>query len=312
MENIEAFRECYDRWASWIGLIQDNIPRNTIWYQCTEMMNNEFMFQALFLAGNKATSQANFHDYLAANTPLYKHLLEGYLSFQYLAIRRLTEKITLNHERQFRGVISIVRLLDDMEKHTAVITREAFVCVKDLPYNYREVLELEKAEAMAKMQHQVEGRIWLEKPSIGAESLQRHITFDRLSGTTEDKRQPTDIIMLDYWQQYRRALKESGLDQVKKYVDKYLAHAADEPSLTKLDDEDKKQSMHHIHKTQRCLITQLQRLTTDFYGTQLAMLPTDGEAQLLYNFDKPFVSKEVVTKTREELYQKIKDYLSLI
>lgn len=290
---------------------QGNIPKNTIWHQCTEMMNNEFMFQALFLAGRKAAAQPDFHSYLAANAPLYRYLLDGYLSFQYLAIRRLTDHYDpAKDKKQVKGVSSLSRLIDDMAAHSPLITRNAFVCVDGLPYDYTEALEREKAEALAAIRQHSEGDGWLGEPGIGAKSLQRHVVFDRLSGVAEDHRQPTDTIAPDYWQQCRDALAEPELSRIKNFVDKYLAHAADESSRATLDDEDKKQSMQRIHHAQQCLIDLVQRLTFDFYGTHFAMVPTDGEAQLLYNFAKPFVSAEIAAETYQELRQKVKDRLS--
>lgn len=313
METITTFQQCYERWAEWIGVKQGSIPKNTIWHQCTEMMNNEFMFQALFLAGRKAANQTDFHSYLAANAPLYRYLLDGYLSFQYLAIRRLTDSYDpVKDKKQVKGVASLFRLIDDMEAHSALITREAFVCVDALPYDYTEAVERENEEALAAIREHSEGNGWLGEPGIGAKSQQRHGVFDRLSGVTEDHRQPTDTIAPDYWQQCRNALAEPELTRIKNFVDKYLAHAADAPSIATLDDEDKKQSMQRIHHAQHCLIDLVQRLTFDFYGTHFAMVPTDGEAQLLYNFAKPFVSAEIAAETYQELCQKVEDRLSTL
>jgi hypothetical protein len=307
MENIAAFRACYERWAGWIGVKQGNIPKNTIWHQCTEMMNNEFMFQALFLSGKKAAAQPDFHSYLAANAPLYRYLLDGYLSSQYLAIRRLIDHYDpMMDRKQIKGVASLKRLIDDMYAHSSLITREAFVCVNGLPYEYTKVLEREKEALPAILLHP-EGGVWLEEPDISVKSLQRHRVFDRLSGVAEDNRQPINTIAPDYWQQCHDALNEPELSQIKNYADKYLAHAADEPSIATLGEADKEQPMQRIHNAQQCLIELVQRLTFDFYGTHFAMAPTNGEAQLLYNFAKPFVSAEIAAETYEELRQKMQD-----
>jgi hypothetical protein len=309
MENIAAFRECYERWAGWIGVNQ--ITKNSIWHQCTEMMNNEFMFQALFLAGRKAAAQPDFHSYLSANSPLYRYLLDGYLSFQYTAIRRLTDHYDrLKDKNQVKGVVSLSRLINDMEEHSVCITREVFVCVDGLPYDYTESLKKEHEEAIAVNLEHPNGGVWLGATGVGAKSAQRHSVFDRLSGVSEDHRQPTDTITLDYWQQYRDALTEPELSRIKNFVDKFLAHAADESSRATLGEEDKGQSMQRIHNAQRCLIDLVQRLTLDFYDTQLEIVPTDGEAQLLYNFDKPFVSAQIAEETYQELHQKVKERLS--
>ncbi|MCB0582307.1 MAG: hypothetical protein KDD10_23715 [Phaeodactylibacter sp.] len=312
MENIAAFRECHERWAGWIGASQEKMPKNTIWRQCTEMMNNEFMFQALLLAGKKAASLPDFHSYLAANSPLYRYLLDGYLSFQYLAIRRLMDRYEpARDKKQAKGVASLYRLLNDMEAHSELIAREAFVCVDGLPYDYTEALESERTKALEAFWEHSEGEAWLGEPGIGTKSRQRHLVFDRLSGVAEDHRQPTDTIAPAYWQQYRDALAEPELSRIKNFVDKYLAHAADEQSIATLDDEDKKQSMQRIHHAQHCLISLVQRLALDFYGTRMVMVPTDGEAQLLCNFSKPFVSSEIAAETFEELRHKVQERFRL-
>jgi hypothetical protein len=310
METLSTFRECYNRWAGWIGFETANIPKNSIWHQCTEIMNNEFMFQALYLTGREAANQPDFHSYLAANGVLYRYLLNGYLSFQYLAIRRLIESSPKDAEKKFRGVISIRRLLDDMKNNSIFITRETFVCVDGLPYDYSEELQREEDEALAADCEYSIWAGWQKEPGIGTKSKQRHRIFDRLSGIDEDYRQPTDSIAPDYWQQFYTELGETKLRRIKNYVDKYLAHAADPESIATLDDEDKNQSIQYIQSVQNCLFGIVQRLTFDFYGASYAMAPTDGENQLLYNFSKPFVSAEVVAQTNKELQQKIRDRLA--
>lgn len=307
MNDYSEFRQCYQKWASWIGCEKDEIYKNTIWHQFTEMMNNEFMFQALLLAGKKMAIQSHFHSFLAANRPLYRYLLDGYLSFQYLAIRRLIDMNPLKDPQNKKGVSSISRLLSNMKENTLFITREAFVCVDGLPYDYGALLEQERTEQIEKMMQQQEKAVWSEEIGIGGKSAHRHIMFDRLSGVTRyQDRKPKDMVSQIYWQTCDDLLNDPVFKQIKNFVDKYLAHAADEPSQSTLEANDKLISMDRIHKAQQRLISLVQQLTLDFYDRRYAMVPIFGEGALLYNFSQPFVSESIAGEVYQEIQEMMK------
>ena len=165
MDDITAFRECYQRWANWIGFDKERVYKNTIWHQCTEMMNNEFVFQALSMAREKSSRQPDFHSFLSANEALYRYIREGYLGFQYLAIRRLIDPSSKDPKK---GVTSIKRLIEDMKQHENLITRESFVCVDGLPYDFEQILAQEQADELARIMEIEErsGAIWVNKESV--------------------------------------------------------------------------------------------------------------------------------------------------
>lgn len=309
MDHIALFRECYERWAGWIGLDGDQLQKNTIWHQCTEMMNNEFIFQALFLAGRRAALQPDFSSFLAANRPLYRYLLDGYLSYQYLAIRRLTDPTSKRDDELLRGVMSVRRLLDDMKQHAASITREAFVCVNGLPYAYEALLVREKEAWLARVMESP-GPVWGGEGGAGAQSAHRHLMFDHLSGVLPEQRKPTDTVSPTYWKRCRKMLNEPDLTRIRRFVNKYIAHPADVPSLATLDEEDKKLSMKRIHNAQGVLIALVQQLTSDFYYAKLPMISVYGEAELVHNFSQPFVSEEIAREVYKEIQQRVQERLS--
>ncbi len=297
MEPFSEFLECYKRWAGWIGFDQAQIRKNTIWHQCTEMMNNEFMFRALFLAGKKVSGQPDYNTYLAANAPLYRHLLQGYLGFQYLAIRRLTDK---GSRAPGKGVTSLWRLLSDMKDNEELITRKAFVCAVGLPYDFEALLEEERALLRSRMMKEKDGIIWGES-GLGAKSAERHLMFDRLSRVVESDRKPDDRVAPEFWQECEILLEQPALKQIKNFVDKFLAHAADEHSQATLEEEDKLLSQSRIHAVQESLITLIHRLTLGFYGEHYAMIPVFSAGQILYNFSQPFAPEAIAREVYEEL-----------
>lgn len=308
MDNFTIFREYRQRWAGWIGVTADSkIRKNTIWHQCTEMMNNEFMFQALSLAGKKAASHPDFLSFFAANGPLNRYLTDGYFGFQYLAIRRLTDITRPSDEERLRGVASIRRLLDDMQANSPIITREAFVCFDGAPYDYGDILAREEEEWLAKVREAERG-VW-GGSTDAQHSAQRHVVFDRLSGVSPNSRQPVDCISREYWTRCREALSKPELASIKNFVDKFLAHAADEDSLGTIDDQDKVLSREKIHKAQQSLIGLVQQLTSDFYTTTFAMVPTHAEEKLIFNFSKPFVSADIEGEVYQALQQQKEEML---
>lgn len=302
MDHIAAFKECYDRWSGWLGLGHENIPKNSIWYQLTEMMNNELIFQALLISGKKAKANTEFSYFLASNKPLYKYLLEGYLSFQYLAIRRLIEKYDPKSDKvEKKGVFSLCRLVEDMKNNNSKITREAFVCVYGLPYDYERLSKYEPMEPF----HVRDKNEPNDVNGNSVKSEQRHLFFDRLSGVTIANRQPTDTIQLDYWEKCQENLNNEVFNRIKNFVNKYLAHAADSKSVAYLTEDDKIRSIQRIHEAQALLIGLFTKIVEDLYLTSTLIIPTYSEAQVLYNFDKPFVSKDIINQVYDELQKLI-------
>ncbi len=268
-------------------------------------MNNEFMFQACFLAFKKVASQPNHKSYLADNQVFYRYILDGYLAFQYLAIRRLTDSSKNGNKKT--GVTSLVRLFNEMKNQ--LITRKAFVSVDDLPYDYSDLLAKEKHDQLAKMMQMPNGG-WLDESGPGAQSAKRHKMFDRLSGVSEQNRGAEDTVSQAYWDECQKLLEDPSIIHIKNVVNKYLAHAADEESEDTLELDDKKFSMGNIHRAQLSLITLVQKLTLDFYDYQFAMVPVWGKEQMVYNFSKPYVPEGIETEILEELDSMLEKQLS--
>jgi len=264
------------------------------------------MFQALQLAGEKTASHREFQSFLAANLPLYRYLLEGYLGFQYLAIRRLTDATSKNDEEKLRGTVSIHRLLFDMAAHSEYITREIFVSFDGLPYEYEEILAQNEEEWLDKIIQ--EGSAWSEEPAA-ARAAQRHEMFDQLSGVPRESRKRKDLINKDFWKDCKKALNKPELTSIKYFTNKFLAHAADEASIGTLRDQDKMWSIEKIHEAQKILRKSITQLSMYFFDIELLITPVYGKDELTFNFSKPFIPEEIETEVHQELQRQMDDFI---
>lgn len=124
---------------------------------------------------------------------------KGFVAHQALAIRRLTEQFD---GPKGRAVVSLPKLISDIESHSSLITRENFVCADGWPYESAEDWRVSK----------------------------RHLTFDSLSEVPANARTREDLISASTFAKCRARLKSS--DKFRSYANKYLAHAADPSTRT--------------------------------------------------------------------------------
>lgn len=304
-ERLYRFRERFQCWSKWIG--QNEIRKNTIKYQFVEIWNNEFSFQALNLVGEKTVAQTNISDFLAHNRAVSKFIIEGYLGFQYLAIRRLID-INKKTDNSKKGVKSIRRLLDDMKAHADLITREVFVCYDGLPYDYETEIKQQQEEWLAKLDIIEGSGVW-SKSSNEDISMGRHSIFDRLSGANPGNRKRTDSIRQIYWEDLDKELTTPEINNIKNFTDKFIAHAADDDSVGTLEHEDKIYSIQKIRAAQDSLTKVFKQLTSDFWNSSLAMTPTYSASDLVVNFSKPFAPPEIITEVKEQIKTRMNSLL---
>ena len=144
-----------------------------------------------------------------SDLPVLGHLLEsGYFSTQILAVRRLIDRGDDAH--------SVIRIIADLEKNRARITREAFVTFDATPYEPPPLVithpGLQEADSPF---------------SLGMRSRRRHELFDRLSHVDPSQRSPTDVINPLIFKRLRDWLIASGGEDLRAISTAYLAHALD-------------------------------------------------------------------------------------
>lgn len=209
---VVRYREQRNTWLHWL----DEDSEHAISRQLGFMIHNDIAVRVL----SKARQYAENGAPSAARNPLLWQLLyQGYVTAQTLSIRRLCDKRS--------DVISLHRLVKSLQDHSALLTREVYVCHAGLPYDPNNVGNYCGSPTR-----------FCPDPALSASiaSSERHKVFDRLAGTrlpTERKR--SDIIHSSVFAKLVDWFGTGVVDKIIKLSHKFIAHAADENSRKSFD-----------------------------------------------------------------------------
>ena len=124
-----------------------------------------------------------------------------------------------------RGVISLRRLLKEIEDSREVMTREVYVAYDGLPYDW----ELSYQCFLETTLRTPGGVSTGALPTTGPEAWKAaeivHGNFDGLSGVDPANRARGDLVERKWFEYLENKL--AACDDTRKYVDKFVAHAAD-------------------------------------------------------------------------------------
>jgi hypothetical protein len=210
---LESYRGKRHLWLSWI----DTDEHHAIWRVLSSMVWTDVSFRVLtHFAVNDENNGLN-------NSLLAEALLDGHVATQVLAIRRLMDDGN-------SGIISLRRLVKDLKRNFAKLTRENYVCFDGLPYDYEAVQQKE-------MQRAGKGIFWGETSGPGAHGSSRmaHEQFDKLAGIDPAKRRREDRLPAFLLTTIERWLDDSGADELAKWSHAFLAHAGGPESRKRTD-----------------------------------------------------------------------------
>ena len=270
VHDIEKLRVFRDRRAQWIAWLDDRDP-HSIWKQIGTMHWDAVLFRTindLRRAANERPTAA-----IGFNQPVIRLFDAGFVATQALAIRRLTDPPGRDPDK---GVVSVRRLLQDIRDNLSCITREGYVCHDGIPY--------ERAPADVPAHGG-----WVSEAS--AAPRLRHEAFYVFAKTTSPgTRSRSDVLPVDWLDQLSSRL--SVCDDVRIYVDKFIAHAADRSSREDLDDRQTGITLDQLKKCHRAIY----RVAAFIYGPLLqegsyGAMPVSQYDQL-ENLDKSWVGPE--------------------
>jgi hypothetical protein len=204
---LERYRDKRRLWVSWISTDE----HHAIWTVLSSMVWTDVAFKTLthFAVGDEANALNNHL--------MVEALFDGHVATQVLAIRRLVDG-------RNSDIISLRKLIKDLRRNFALLTRENYVCFDGLPYDYEAVRHarfMENAGSWGK------GGIWVptEGPQGDATSELAHRQFDQLAGIEPAKRSREDRLPAILLTTVEKWLDDSGADDLAKWSHAYLAHA---------------------------------------------------------------------------------------
>ena len=235
------------------------------------------------------------------NEPLHSFINQSFFKTQLLSIRRLTDKRS--------DVYSLRRLIKDIKKNSALLTRKNILDAYNLPYDYEKAMEYLRQNTPKIKKGNAQVQTFIGKDIDEVEfSKDIHRRIDSITGITADKRSPDDLIPNDILKQFDDKL--ASIEELCKYVDKFIAHAATPDSRKAIPDEIK-EALGKILNAHKIICE-----TASFIGNNLlfcgfgVFLPGPRYGQfdqfdIFEYLNERIASKETIEKLREfwEKYQ---------
>jgi len=228
------------------------------------------------------------------NGPVIRLFDAGFLTTQAITIRRLTEKPKSDPQW---AVISLRSILKDIKKNANLITRENYVCYDGLPYDH-EAAHRQWLSTLPRDSGGVHvGWLSTNGPNAWHVSELVHKNFDKLSGVEPENRKRTDIIRADVF-----AFLESQIEtckDIKKYVDKFIAHASAPETRIGLPDDQQGITLDRLNAYHKTIYQVAGFISSQLlYESNLGGLPVP-QFDHLANLDKSWTTPQNLNRARQ-------------
>ena len=285
MDNLKAkIRE----WEEWLAGDDANSIRNQIW----NMISGFAVFQSI----NECRKHAPKNDKgeVELNGPVHRFIDRCFFETQAIAIRRLLDRGPSSGKK---SVTSLYVLIDDMQKHCHLLTRGTIIDAHGYPYDYENEARRITNETFAdrgsgvQMMGQDYGNCKLSEFA--------HKRIDSLAGVQASYRSRNDAIKTQVFDWLKGRL--SGCEEIKNFVDKFLAHPASPESRAFLEPNESDVTLRRItnaHETicQTAMFISQMGILSEGNGV-VAVLPS-VQYDYFEHIDKPWATRDTVDRLR--------------
>lgn len=156
---------------------------------------------------------------MGINEAVFNLLKEGFFRDQATAIRRITDP---QDPLPYRKIVSLLSIVEDMEQHSGLFTRENYVSHNGIPYDYHPMkMNFLRTSRGA-------GSLPTKGPKAWTTSELLHKKFDKFSGRrSPNRRARKDLIKIKWFQKIMRRLTYSkDIKEVRIFTNKFIAHSA--------------------------------------------------------------------------------------
>jgi hypothetical protein len=279
---FEQFRKKRLEWLSWLN----GDDSHSIWKQVSALLWDYVLFLTLNDLRNDA-SQTHAEG-VGFNGPVLRLLDAGFVATQATGIRRLADSRN--------DVISLKRLVDDMERNRCLVTRESYLACHRLPYDFAKVKgEHFKNLAATQRGNFCEG-LETKGPNAWVEAERAHDRFDELSKTS-GARLRTDTVSIECIISLKSKIERCR--DVWTFATKFIAHAADPSSRSGLSKSQKGVTLDQLSACHKALSQ-----VAAFIGGRLlqdtvcASVPAP-QFDPLENLDKRWIASGSADKARD-------------
>jgi hypothetical protein len=294
-------QEFKERWAKWCKCF-DNNEVNSINSQITRMLWD-------YAIWNLINDSRQYIEKASDGTPLANGVLHNsinkwFFETQMTAIRRLIDEYGIEGKK---GVYSLMSVLNDMIKNAKYLTRENIFELRNLQYDYAPLIE---AESKWMNEQITSGAYAYHIPAklCYEPCADLHKLIDILSRTSEEKREKSDTIDVNFLNRLKEDLSQQ-CGKFKNIVDKHYAHAATEESRNIINANDLKVTLQEYKKAHELICKCASFIQGLLMGRSTHFLPIPHPSLFLY-WDKPIfegknpeILREIWKKYEEEARQ---------
>lgn len=224
-DRLRLFREKRSDWIAWLS----GSDAHTLWRQIHLLLWDYVLFSTVNDIRRHVAD--NPSEGVGFNSSVLRLFDTGFMTAQVIAIRRLSDQQPRDPSR---GVISLRRLINEIRSSRELMTREVYVSYDGLPYDPSVVqaawirTQVETGDATA---------TWLDPtgPNAWVPSDLMHKNFDKLSQKNSNERSRDDLINSQIFDWLDEKL--DSCNDIRKFTDKFIAHAAEPASREGLTDE---------------------------------------------------------------------------
>lgn len=285
-----SMRAKFQEWENMLLGKDPHSIRNQIYY----MIRDSVFFQCVHESREYAAKDDKGD--IKQNKMLHYFLNQSFFKTQLLSIRRLVDKDFGRVQKNKKyTVYSLYNLIEDLKKNNALLTRKNILAAHNLPYDYEEAMaEFDKKTDYTK------GPVIVPREIKFSEGI--HEQIDSMAGIAADKRNPDDLVPDNILRQFDEKL--ASIEELCRYVDKYIAHSATPESRKAIPDEIKEPlgKVLNAHK----IICE----TASFVGNNLlfcgfgdflhiSQYGQFDQFDIFEYLDEPIASKETIEKLRE-------------
>jgi hypothetical protein len=275
-------------WTIWRECLKSE-DENSIFQQISVMIWDAAIFRFI-LEGRQIQIEKN-PDNPSLNASFHSFLDRNFFQAQTASIRRLADKsYALTNIK--RGIYSLYSLIGDISKRRLELTRESLFKLRGIPYDYSQLQQREK-EFMAQ---QVKGdkRGFRIPPEFNWEiSAEAHVTFDRLSGTLAENRNPQDVIAEKVFARLKDKL--DTCQEIIQYGTKYILHSATPESRALINIESSQITLKHIWNAHQVIYEVSEYLSGILYSESHSPLAWKSP-NLFDNWDAPLLEHQDIER----------------
>jgi hypothetical protein len=282
----------FKEWEEW--LVGDDI--NSIRNQIYSMIWDSAVFQSI----NECRRYASMNEKneIELNGTVHQFIDKCFFETQALAIRRILDKR--------KDVISLHRLVGDIENHSNLLTRGNILETHDYPYNYEQEKTRFTDEAFKNKPPEAKCVVMGQDYRKCVISEATHEFIDSLAGLDSSNRSPDDRIRPQIFKWLRQRLDEC--EEIATFATKFLAHSATPESRDYLKPKELDVTLEQILKAHKIIcqttifISGRMGILSEGHsiGDVLPFLPCD---QLFAHFDKAWASEEVIEKLSDSWHK---------